>query len=99
MRHQPTVDESHTPKQSKPATPASRDSEEIGFQRELAALNAISLALSQTLDLDQVLELALETILWIIDSQAGFIHLPAAWQPTLLPTCRVFRKMIPIQSV
>jgi PAS domain S-box-containing protein len=78
------VDQSHIPMQEKSSTPASRESEEIGFQQELAALNAISWALSQSLDLDRVLELALETILLVIDSQAGFIHLPMETEPNAL---------------
>jgi PAS domain S-box-containing protein len=70
--------------QKKPSTLASSDSEEIGFQQELVALNTISWALSQSLDLDRVLELALETILWVIGSQAGFIHVPAETEPNAL---------------
>lgn len=54
-----------------------RYSAETQLHHELAALNTISWALSQSLDLDRVLELALEASLRVLDSRAGCIHMPA----------------------
>ena len=53
-----------------------RYSAETQFQSELAALNAINWALSQSLDLDRVLELALESTLRVLGSHVGCIHTP-----------------------
>ncbi len=58
--------------------------EEEQSQHDLAVLNAISWALSQSLDLDRVLEIALETTLRLMDSHAGCIHLPVETEDNLL---------------
>jgi len=48
------------------------------LQRELASLNQLSWALSQSLDIDEVLSLALETTLRVIGSRDGAIYLVCA---------------------
>ncbi|MEJ2557840.1 MAG: hypothetical protein P8186_16755 [Anaerolineae bacterium] len=58
-------------------TMSSKHSEETQLQPDLAAVQAIRLTLSQSLELERVLELALEATLRAMDSQAGCIHLPA----------------------
>ena len=54
---------------------AAADQVDIQLQRELASLNMLSWALSQSLDLDRVLTLALETTLRVINGLAGGIYL------------------------
>ncbi len=54
---------------------------------DLDAVHAIRWALSQSLDLDRVLELALEATLRAMDSQAGCIHLPAESESGELRLC------------
>ncbi len=56
---------------------SSKHSEETQLQHDLAVVQAISWTLSQSLDLDRVLDLALETTLRVMESQVGCIHLPA----------------------
>ncbi|MDY6918011.1 MAG: PAS domain S-box protein [Chloroflexota bacterium] len=45
------------------------------YTRNLEALHAISIAVSQTLDLDEMLESALDKVLKVTGTDAGYIHL------------------------
>jgi len=54
---------------------ATADQVDIQLQRELASLNMLSWALSQSLDLDQVLTMALETSLRVVGGLAGGVYL------------------------
>jgi GAF domain-containing protein/signal transduction histidine kinase/ActR/RegA family two-component response regulator len=71
------VEQPHISKEEIPPSSLSRHSEETQLQPDLAAVHAISWVLSQSLDLDCVLELALEATLRVMDSQVGCIHLAA----------------------
>jgi PAS domain S-box-containing protein len=78
--HQDMVDQIHTSEEETLSSTLSGGPPETQFQHELAALHAINWALSQSLDLDRVLELALETTLRVVDSQTGCIHVPGETQ-------------------
>jgi PAS domain S-box-containing protein len=68
-------DQIHVPKEKR-ITDLPSYSPEIELGQDAAALNTVSWALIQSLDLDWVLELALETTLRVVGSQAGCIHIP-----------------------
>ncbi len=57
-------------------TERKRAEEEIHrYNKRLEALHAISAAVSQTMDLDEMLNSALEKVLEVTETQAGYIHL------------------------
>lgn len=71
------VDQIRTPKEETSSSTHTQYSEKSQFRHESAAIHAANLTLSQLLDLDRVLELALETTLRAMDGQAGCLHIPS----------------------